>query len=525
MVIPSGTHRTVNAPAPRLALDGISRQYGSVIALAAASLSVERGEVHALLGENGAGKSTLMKIVYGLEQPDGGTMRVDGVITQVRSPRDAMRQGIGMVQQHFALVDALTVAENVALGGPGSLDLRATRARIREISADAGLPIDPDARVSSLAVGAQQRVEIVKALSRDTTMLILDEPTAVLAPQEATELLAWTRRFAAGGGTVILIAHKLREVLSVADRITVLRKGRTVYTSRATDATESMLADAMLGAAGVVLPDPVAGATTARATTARTPAGPAAKTAAETAAKTAARTTGSSTARVGDVLVLSNVSITDGQGVQRVRDASVTVRSGEILGVAAVEGAGQHELLRVMAGRTAPTHGSVTLPSDVGFAPEDRHRDAIVLDATLTENVALKGAGRRQGIMHWNAFRDATRTLMHARDVRASDEAAVMQTLSGGNQQKLVLGRELADAPAVLVVENPTRGLDIRATADVHAALRSARDQGTAVIVYSSDLDEVLALADRVIVVAAGRVREVPADRESVGRAMLVVTG
>jgi len=521
MVIPSGTHRTVNAPAPRLALDGISRQYGSVIALAAASLSVERGEVHALLGENGAGKSTLMKIVYGLEQPDGGTMRVDGVITQVRSPRDAMRQGIGMVQQHFALVDALTVAENVALGGSGSLDLRATRARIREISADAGLPIDPDARVSSLAVGAQQRVEIVKALSRDTTMLILDEPTAVLAPQEATELLAWTRRFAAGGGTVILIAHKLREVLSVADRITVLRKGRTVYTSRATDATESMLADAMLGAAGVVLPDPVAGATTARATTARTPAG----TAAKTAAATAARTTGSSTARVGDVLVLSNVSITDGQGVQRVRDASVTVRSGEILGVAAVEGAGQHELLRVMAGRTAPTHGSVTLPSDVGFAPEDRHRDAIVLDATLTENVALKGAGRRQGIMHWNAFRDATRTLMHTRDVRASDEAAVMQTLSGGNQQKLVLGRELADAPAVLVVENPTRGLDIRATADVHAALRSARDQGTAVIVYSSDLDEVLALADRVIVVAAGRVREVPADRESVGRAMLVVTG
>ena len=478
-----------------------------MIALDAASLSVERGEVHALLGENGAGKSTLMKIAFGLEQPDAGTMRIDGAIAQVRSPRDAMRRGIGMVQQHFALVDALTVAENVALGGTTRLDLRATRTRIRDISADAGLPIDPDALVSTLAVGAQQRLEIVKALSRNTTMLILDEPTAVLAPQETSELLAWTRRFAAGGGTVILIAHKLREVLSVADRITVLRKGRTVLTIRAADATEPTLADAMLGASSVELPDPFTAATPVRGMTARAPG----------------RTTGAAAVRMGDVLVLSNVSVTDGQGVQRLHDASVTVRAGEILGVAAVEGAGQHELLRVMAGRTTPTQGSVTLPPEVGFAPEDRHRDAIVLDATLTENVALRGAGRRQGIMHWNAFRDATRTLMHERDVRASDATAVMQTLSGGNQQKLVLGRELAGAPAALVVENPTRGLDIRATADVHAALRSARELGTAVIVYSSDLDEVLALADRVIVVAEGRVREVPADRDSVGRAMLAV--
>jgi len=516
----------VNAPAPRLALDGIRREYGSVIALDAASLSVERGEVHALLGENGAGKSTLMKIVYGLEQPDAGTMRVDGVITQVRSPRDAMRRGIGMVQQHFALVDALTVAENVALGGSGRLDLRATRARIREISADAGLPIDPDARAGTLAVGAQQRVEIVKALSRNTTILILDEPTAVLAPQEASELLSWTRRFAASGGTVILIAHKLREVLNVADRITVLRKGRTVFTSRAADATESILADAMLGASSVAVPDSIAGAVPTRETTVRTTARATARTTARTTARMPARTTGPSAARIGDVLVLEHVGVDDAQGVQRLRDASITVRAGEILGVAAVEGAGQHELLRVMAGRTTPTRGSVTLPSEVGFAPEDRHRDAVVLDATLTENVALKGAGRRQGIMRWNALRDATRMLMHGRDVRASDEEAVMQTLSGGNQQKLVLGRELADAPAALVVENPTRGLDIRATADVHAALRSARDEGTAVIVYSSDLDEVLALADRVIVVAAGRVREVPAaDRDSVGRAMLAVAG
>lgn len=495
----------MNAPAPRLALDGISRQYGPVLALNAASLSVERGEVHALLGENGAGKSTLMKIVFGLEQPDAGTIRFDDVITQVRSPRDAMRRGIGMVQQHFALVDALTVAENVALGGTERLDLRVTRDRIREISADAGLPLDPDARVSTLAVGAQQRLEIVKALARNTTILILDEPTAVLAPQEANELLAWTRRFAAAGGTVILITHKLREVLSVADRITVLRKGRTVFTCRAADATASTLADAMLGAASLSLADPTTGAAPAR--------------------RTGAGATRPSAERRDDVLVLANVTVNDAQGVQRLHDASVTVRAGEIVGVAAVEGAGQHELLRVMAGRTAPTRGAVMLPPEVGFAPEDRQRDGIVLDATLTENVALKGAGRRHGIMHWSRYRDAARTLMSGRDVRASSEDAVMRTLSGGNQQKLVLGRELADAPAALVVENPTRGLDIRATAEVHAALRAARDQGTAVIVYSSDLDEVLALADRMIVVSAGRVREVPADRDSVGRAMLAVAG
>lgn len=480
-----------------------------MIALDAASLIVGRGEVHALLGENGAGKSTLMKIAYGLERPAAGVMRVDGATVQVRSPRDAMRRGIGMVQQHFALVDALTVAENVALGGTGRLNLRATRARIREIGDDAGLRIDPDARVSSLAVGARQRVEIVKALSRDATILILDEPTAVLAPQETGELLAWTRRFAARGGTVILIAHKLREVLSVADRITVLRRGRTVYTSLAADATESILADAMLGASNVTRQDSDTVGSPSREMPARIPT----------------RAVPGSPEGSNDVIVLTHVSLTDAQGVERLRDVSVSVRAGEILGVAAIEGSGQHELLRLMAGRTTQTQGSVRRPPAVGFAPEDRHRDAIVLDATLTENVALKGAGRRRGIMHWNDMRDATQTLMRERDVRATDAAALIQTLSGGNQQKLVLGRELAGAPAALVMENPTRGLDIRATADVHAALRSARDKGMAVIVYSSDLDEVLALADRVIVVAAGRVREVAVDRDGVGRAMLAVTG
>ena len=483
----------MTAAAPRLALNDIRRTYGLTKALDGASLRVAAGEVHALLGENGAGKSTLMKIAFGLDRADAGTLAIDGVNVSFRSPRDAMARGIGMVQQHFALVDAMTVAENVALGGKGLLDFAATRGTIARISAASGLSIDPDARVSELPIGAQQRLEIVKALSRNTTTLILDEPTAVLSPNEARELLSWTRRFADGGGTVILIAHKLREVLSVADRVTVLRRGRTVLAAAARETSEEMLADAMLGATAAS--DLSATKGSARASTAFTDA----------------------TA----VVTLTRVGITDGQGVSRLADATCVIRAGEIIGIAAVEGAGQRELLRVIAGRLSPSSGTAELPAEVGFVPEDRHRDAVVLDATLTENVALRGATARSGVMPWSALRASTTALMRERDVRAEGESSTMRTLSGGNQQKLVIGRELANAPAALVVENPTRGLDIRATSDVHAAIRAARDAGTAVIVYSSDLDEVLTLADRVVVVSGGRLLDVPLDRDAVGRAML----
>ena len=491
--LPSGTDRPVKTAAPRLALNAIRRTYGAVAALDGASLCVRAGEVHALLGENGAGKSTLMRIAFGLERPDAGTFAIDGTIVSFRTPRDAMARGIGMVQQHFALVNAMTVAENVALGGNGPLDFAATRRRIARISDASGLTLDPDARVHALPIGAQQRLEIVKALSRNATTLILDEPTAVLSPREAQELLAWARRFADDGGTIVLIAHKLQEVLGVADRITVLRSGRTVLDTAARDTTEEMLADAMLGASAAsdVL-------TTRHAT--RTQA---------------------SNAGAKDVITLTRVCLTDGRGISRLTDATCVVRAGEIVGVAAVEGAGQRELLRIIAGRLTPTSGSVDLPADVGFVPEDRHRDGVVLDATLTENAALRGAATRSGVMPWRVLRATTASLMREHDVRADSENAAMRTLSGGNQQKFVLGRELANAPTALVVENPTRGLDIRATADVHAALRAARDAGTAVLVYSSDLDEVLALADRIIVVAGGLVTAVPLDREAVGRATL----
>ncbi len=494
MVIPSGTDRVVITPAPRLALDGITRSYGPVKALDGASLTVAAGEVHALLGENGAGKSTLMKIVYGLEQPDAGTIAINGTRTAIRTPREAMSRGIGMVQQHFTLVAEMTVTENVALGGTGRLDLKAVAEQIRRISAQSGLPLDPDAPVRALSVGAQQRLEIVKALSKHTATLILDEPTAVLSPGEAADLLAWTRRFADAGGAVVLIAHKLREVLSVADRVTVLRRGRTVLTASARDVTEDSLADAMLGEA-TASPDGIFMPRTGHAP------GPEIATPA--------------------VVTLHDVVASDEHGVERLHGASLTVHGGEIMGIAAIEGAGQHELLRVIAGRLKPSRGTATLPPHVGFVPEDRHHDAVVLSATLTENVALRGASDRRGRIPWNALRETTATLMRLRDVRAQNEDVTMGTLSGGNQQKLVLGRELADAPPALVVENPTRGLDIRATAEVHAALRAARDAGTAVVLYSSDLDEVLKLADRVLVVAAGRLRDVGRDRDAVGLAML----
>ena len=492
MVLPPGTNGTVTSGAPRLALHAISRRYGGLQALDGASLNAAAGEVHALVGENGAGKTTLMKIAFGLETPDSGSMTLDGAPLAPRSPRDAMRAGIGMVQQHFALVDAMTVAENVALGGTGTLDLHATATLITRISADTGLPLDPHARVGTLPLSAQQRLEIVKALARNTHTLILDEPTAVLSPDESRDLLTWARRFADDGGTVILIAHKLREILSIADRITVLRRGRTILETRADATTETALAHAMLGLTPLAVRD-----------------------------KDGRRHTSIALRPTNPSITLRGVTATDENGAERLRDATLGVHAGEILGIAAIEGAGQRELLRVMAGRLTPLRGTATLPASIGWVPEDRHRDAVVLDATLLENLALRGAGSRKGLVAWNTLRGQAAAMMRERDVRAPEPNTTMRQLSGGNQQKFVIGRELADDPRALVVENPTRGLDIRATTSVHDALRAARDAGTAVVVYSSDLDEVLALADRIIVVAGGRTYDVPNDRDLVGRAML----
>ncbi len=466
-----------------LELTGIDKRFGAVDALAGASLCVRDGSVHALLGENGAGKTTLMRIVYGMLRQDAGTMRLNGSVSRFRSSADAIAHGVGMVHQHFTLVPAMTVAENVSLGLSGRYDARTAAARVVSLGARTGLLLDPAARVDSLSVGAQQRLEILKALARDARLLILDEPTAVLAPGEADELLRWVRRFADDGRSVVLITHKLREARSVADEVTVLRRGATVLSGAIGEVDEAQLVAALLG-------------------------GDMAGTPASLAADAPARESTPPPTKSGGTAVasLAGVSAVDARGVTSIRDVTLDVRSGEILGIAAVEGSGQRELVRVLAGRIAPSAGTLTLPEAIAFIPEDRHRDAMVLGMSLVENVALRGLSERHGRMDWRALRQRTAELMDRFDVRASGPSATARELSGGNQQKLVLARELADRPAMVVAENPTRGLDIRATAAVQEQLRAARDAGSAVVLYSSDLDEVLALADRLMVVHAGSV-------------------
>ncbi|HVX40511.1 MAG TPA: ATP-binding cassette domain-containing protein [Gemmatimonadaceae bacterium] len=473
-----------------LALSHITKRFGSVLALDDVSLSVRRGSVHALVGENGAGKTTLMRIAFGLLAPDSGEIRVSGAPRPIRTTADAIAAGLGMVHQHFTNISAMTVAENVALGGHGSYSAAAAREQVATLGAQTGLAVDPDARAGDLPVGAQQRLEILKALARRARVLILDEPTAVLAPTEADELLRWLRAFAEEGNAVVLITHKLREALSVAHDVTVLRRGRTVLTAPAASLDERSLADALLGepsAAGAATPRRVSGERRAR------------------------------------VVFAEGLSLRDERGIITIREAAFSIDAGEMIGIAAVEGAGQRELLRALAGRIRPSHGTLALPERVGFIPEDRHRDALVQEFVLSENVALKGAGAGAGRMDWRAIDGRTDELIAAFDVRGGTRSSRADALSGGNQQKLVLARELDGDPPLIVAENPTRGLDIRATEAVHERLGAACADGAAVVVYSSDLDEVLALAQRVLVVHAGAVRECAPDREVVGRAMLGV--
>ncbi|HEU6450396.1 MAG TPA: ABC transporter ATP-binding protein [Gemmatimonadaceae bacterium] len=471
-----------------LELEHIVKRFGRVDALADASLRARPGSVHALLGENGAGKTTLMRIAFGELRPDAGTVSIDGAPVRLASPADALARGIGMVHQHFTAVPAMTVAENVALASGTRGRFRPAEARelVLELCEQVGFTLDPGAVAAELSVGMQQRLEIVKALARGARVLILDEPTAVLAPPEVEELLAMLRRFASRGNAAVIITHKLREALSVADDITVLRHGRTTLSARAADTDVDRLTAAMLGESKVIAPQ----------RTARAP-------------------------EREIVIDARDVVLTDDRGAARVRGATLTVHAGEILGVAGVEGAGQHELLRVLAGRLKPTSGSLRVPDRIGFIPEDRHRDALVMDFSLAENVALAGAGLARGRIDWSAIERRTGELVEQHGIVASGVRARASSLSGGNQQKLVLARELDGAPRALVAENPTRGLDIAATAALQRQLLEARDAGMAIVLYSSDLDEVLALADRLVVMFEGRSSEVPLDRDAAGRAML----
>ena len=478
--------------ATALALEDVHKAFGETRALDGARCRVRRGSVHALLGENGAGKTTLMRIAFGMLRADSGVVVRDGTRVQYASERDAIAAGIGMVHQHFMLIPAFTVAENVALGGRGRFDASAAAERVRRVGRDTGLTLDPTARVGDLPIGAQQRAEIVRALAHDADVIILDEPTAVLTPDESEELYGWMRRFTAGGGTVVLITHRVREALAVAEDLTVLRRGRTVLEGAAAALAVQDVIAAIVGESSL---------DATRAPLAATAEPP--------------------------VFTLRGAGWHDAAGRVRLRPTDLAVRRGEILGVLGVEGAGQRELLRLLAGRLAPTVGTVDRPARVGFVPEDRLHDAVIPEFSLTENRVLADAGARRGLIDWRHEAQATQAVVDAFDVRAGGVDAAMRSLSGGNQQRFVVGRERLRAPAALVAENPTRGLDVRATARVLGAIRdTAEREGGAAVVYSADLDEILALTQRVVVCFDGAVREIPPsqhanDRSAYARALV----
>ena len=481
--------------APALQLTAIQKRFGSVHALRGADFTLLPGEVHALLGENGAGKTTLMHVAYGLVHPDGGEVSIGGAPQRGHSPRTARRLGVGMVHQHFTSVPAFTVAENVALAAGWPVAPGPLRVRVHELCERVGLPLDPEERAGRLSVGLKQRLEIVKALAADARVLLLDEPTAVLAPAEIEELLGVIRRFAAEGGAAVLITHKLDEALSAADRVTVLRKGTVVGSGPAASWSPARLTEAMIGEE--IAPG--------------------------------ARSYGT----VGDRALIHAESLDipreSGLGIA-VRQASISVRSGEIVGVAAVEGNGQRELLRAIAGRVRPLRGRLEVVEPIGFIPEDRTSEGLIPELSLVDNIVLGSvpgdpwiAGRR---VDWRRARARTSELLEQFGVVAAGPDVAAAALSGGNQQKLVVARELSRRPAVVVAENPTRGLDVRAAEDIHRRLGDSAGGGAAVLFYSSDLDEVLALSHRIVVMASGTLLDAPAgtSRTEIGALMLAAS-
>ncbi len=478
-----------------LALTNIYKRFGSVHALRGADFTLRPGVIHALLGENGAGKTTLMQIAAGMLRPDSGEIRVGDTARPALTPRRARALGIGMVHQHFTSVPAFTVAENVALAAGWPVSPGPLRERVRELCGRVGLPLDPDAVVGQLSVGLRQRLEIVKALAADARILLLDEPTAVLAPTEVEGLLAVIRRFTEGGGAAVLITHKLDEALGAADEVTVLRHGQVVLAGAAAGMAPSALAAAMIGDAPPATSPP-------------------ASLPLDEDKRPSVRLDSLEVAREG------------GFGMA-LRGVSLTVRRGEIVGLAAVEGNGQREVLRAVAGRLFPLRGLREVAEPVAFIPEDRTTEGLIPEMTLTQNLVLgsdpsapwmRGAG-----VDWREARLRTAELLQEYGVAAPGPDVPASALSGGNQQRVVIARELARRPAVVVAENPTRGLDIRATAEIHGRLRRAAAEGAAVLLYSSDLDEVLALATRVLVASRGLLVEPPAGatRETIGAMMV----
>ncbi|HEV4554227.1 TPA: ABC transporter ATP-binding protein [Streptococcus pneumoniae] len=471
----------------------ITKVFGGFVANDKINLHLRKGEIHALLGENGAGKSTLMNMLAGLLEPTSGEIAVNGQVVNLDSPSKAASLGIGMVHQHFMLVEAFTVAENIILGSEltknGVLDIAGASKEIKALSERYGLAVDPSAKVADISVGAQQRVEILKTLYRGADILIFDEPTAVLTPSEIDELMAIMKNLVKEGKSIILITHKLDEIRAVSDRVTVIRRGKSIETVEIAGATNADLAEMMVGRS------------------------------------VSFKTEKQASKPKEVVLSIKDLVVNENRGVPAVKNLSLDVRAGEIVGIAGIDGNGQSELIQAITGLRKVESGSIELKGDsivglhprqitelsVGHVPEDRHRDGLILEMMISENIALqtyyKEPHSKNGILNYSNITSYAKKLMEEFDVRAASELVPAAALSGGNQQKAIIAREIDRDPDLLIVNQPTRGLDVGAIEYIHKRLIEERDNGKAVLVVSFELDEILNVSDRIAVIHDGKIQ------------------
>lgn len=473
----------------------ITKVFGGFVANDKINLHLRKGEIHALLGENGAGKSTLMNMLAGLLEPTSGEIAVNGQVVNLDSPSKAASLGIGMVHQHFMLVEAFTVAENIILGSEltknGVLDIAGASKEIKALSERYGLAVDPSAKVADISVGAQQRVEILKTLYRGADILIFDEPTAVLTPSEIDELMAIMKNLVKEGKSIILITHKLDEIRAVSDRVTVIRRGKSIETVEIAGATNADLAEMMVGRS------------------------------------VSFKTEKQASKPKEVVLSIKDLVVNENRGVPAVKNLSLDVRAGEIVGIAGIDGNGQSELIQAITGIRKVESGSIELKGDsivglhprqitelsVGHVPEDRHRDGLILEMMISENIALqtyyKEPHSKNGILNYSNITSYAKKLMEEFDVRAASELVPAAALSGGNQQKAIIAREIDRDPDLLIVSQPTRGLDVGAIEYIHKRLIEERDNGKAVLVVSFELDEILNVSDRIAVIHDGKIQDI----------------
>ncbi|HGP8005965.1 TPA: ABC transporter ATP-binding protein [Streptococcus pneumoniae] len=471
----------------------ITKVFGGFVANDKINLHLRKGEIHALLGENGAGKSTLMNMLAGLLEPTSGEIAVNGQVVNLDSPSKAASLGIGMVHQHFMLVEAFTVAENIILGSEltknGVLDIAGASKEIKALSERYSLAVDPSAKVADISVGAQQRVEILKTLYRGADILIFDEPTAVLTPSEIDELMAIMKNLVKEGKSIILITHKLDEIRAVSDRVTVIRRGKSIETVEIAGATNADLAEMMVGRS------------------------------------VSFKTEKQASKPKEVVLSIKDLVVNENRGVPAVKNLSLDVRAGEIVGIAGIDGNGQSELIQAITGLRKVESGSIELKGDsivglhprqitelsVGHVPEDRHRDGLILEMMISENIALqtyyKEPHSKNGILNYSNITSYAKKLMEEFDVRAASELVPAAALSGGNQQKAIIAREIDRDPDLLIVSQPTRGLDVGAIEYIHKRLIEERDNGKAVLVVSFELDEILNVSDRIAVIHDGKIQ------------------